>query len=633
MGLMTALRRPAEGLPEREQTMLRVVPEWRTAQDEALVGELRSILERRQLSFVFQPIVSMKSAEIFGYEALMRPPHDSVLAHPEALLQVARRDGCVIEVELMAVLGAIAAFGRRPLGGKLFLNLGARALDALAADRGSRLSRALVEARIAPSRLMLELTEHERVEDPDSLAGALEVFSSLGIGLVLDDFGDGRSSLRLWAQLQPVIVKIDKYFTRGIHRDSRKVDALRTILTLAERFGALVVAEGVEEVAELVVLRDLGCGYVQGYLLGRPESEPVTAVSAEVAGVLASSKIAVLPNSPPRPDIAQTVGRLSVPAPTVTPTTPNDEVRRLFNAHPDLHAVAVVVDDDYPVGLINRRSFMDKYAQPFYHELHGRRPCERLMSPGPFRVEASVPLDSMVHMLAGEDQRYLFEGFIVTEGGRYAGIATGQSLVRAVTERRIEAARHANPLTLLPGNIPITEHIRRLIESGASFAAVYFDLNNFKPFNDLYGYWRGDEMIKLVAMMLLEQCDPAADFVGHVGGDDFVVLFQSDDWDERTRRIVEGFNERARTLFSDEDLVRGGFESEDRQGFTRLFPLTTVAAGAVLVGPGSFRSPEDVASAAAEAKKLAKQSVSGIHHQSSPHAMPLSGAPGCLARA
>lgn len=481
MGLMTALRRPAEGLPEREQTMLRVVPEWRTAQDEALVGELRSILERRQLSFVFQPIVSMKSAEIFGYEALMRPPHDSVLAQPEALLQVARRDGCVIEVELMAVLGAIAAFGRRPLGGKLFLNLGARALDALAADRGSRLSRALVEARIAPSRLMLELTEHERVEDPDSLAGALEVFSSLGIGLVLDDFGDGRSSLRLWAQLQPVIVKIDKYFTRGIHRDSRKVDALRTILTLAERFGALVVAEGVEEVAELVVLRDLGCGYVQGYLLGRPESEPVTAVSAEVAGVLASSKIAVLPNSPPRPDIAQTVGRL--------------------------------------------------------------------------------------------------------------------------------------------------------IESGASFAAVYFDLNNFKPFNDLYGYWRGDEMIKLVAMMLLEQCDPAADFVGHVGGDDFVVLFQSDDWDERTRRIVEGFNERARTLFSDEDLVRGGFESEDRQGFTRLFPLTTVAAGAVLVGPGSFRSPEDVASAAAEAKKLAKQSVSGIHHQSSPHAMPLSGTPGCLARA
>src|SRR5690606_8903776 len=67
MGLMTALRRPAEGLPGREQTMLRVVPEWRTAQDEALVGELRSILERRQLSFVFQPIVSMKSAEIFGY--------------------------------------------------------------------------------------------------------------------------------------------------------------------------------------------------------------------------------------------------------------------------------------------------------------------------------------------------------------------------------------------------------------------------------------------------------------------------------------------------------------------------------------------------------------------------------------
>ena len=101
--------------------------------------------------------------------------------------------------------------------------------------------------------------------------------------------------------------------------------------------------------------------------------------------------------------------------------------------------------------------------------------------------------------MSGDDLRHLYEGFIITEDGRYAGLATGESLVRAVTERRIEAARHANPLTFLPGNIPITEHIRRLLDSKVVFAAAYFDLNNFKPYNDLYGYFMSPEEIASAA--------------------------------------------------------------------------------------------------------------------------------------
>ena len=125
------------------------------------------------------------------------------------------------------------------------------------------------------------------------------------------------------------------------------------------------------------------------------------------------------------------------------------------------------------------------------------------------------------------------EGIIIVDGGRYRGLGSGKDLVRTVTESRIEAARHANPLTLLPGNIPITQHIARLLSAGREFVACYGDLNHFKPFNDQYGYWRGDEMILLAARCITAQADPRRDFVGHVGGDDFVVLFQSDDWQRR----------------------------------------------------------------------------------------------------
>ncbi|MEF7614164.1 diguanylate cyclase [Aquincola sp. MAHUQ-54] len=216
-------------------------------------------------------------------------------------------------------------------------------------------------------------------------------------------------------------------------------------------------------------------------------------------------------------------------------------------------------------------------------------------------------------MLTSADQRYLTEGFIVTEGGRYRGLGTGEQLVRAVTEARIEAARHANPLTFLPGNIPISDHIDRLLDGGCEFVACYADLNHFKPFNDQYGYWRGDEMIRLVAEILTAHCDPRRDFVGHVGGDDFIAVFQSPDWQSQCEGIVETFNVRARSLFDAQALAAGGLVAEDRHGTMRFHPCTTLCIGAVPVAPGRFRRSDGVANAAAIAKRHAKHEGTGLH--------------------
>jgi diguanylate cyclase (GGDEF)-like protein len=167
-------------------------------------------------------------------------------------------------------------------------------------------------------------------------------------------------------------------------------------------------------------------------------------------------------------------------------------------------------------------------------------------------------------------------------------------------------------LTFLPGNIPISEHIGRLLDSGGQFVACYGDLNDFKPYNDHYGYWRGDEMIRLVARTLVSHCDPRRDFVGHVGGDDFVVLFQSNDWMDRCEKVIAVFNANARNLFDEAALSRGGIEAEDRHGVRRFFAFTTLSIGAVPVTPGTFRRPEDVATAAAAAKHKAKISSQGL---------------------
>jgi diguanylate cyclase (GGDEF)-like protein len=160
---------------------------------------------------------------------------------------------------------------------------------------------------------------------------------------------------------------------------------------------------------------------------------------------------------------------------------------------------------------------------------------------------------------------------------------------------------------MLPGNVPINEHIERLLDARATFSAAYCDLNHFKAFNDAYGYSLGDEMIKLTAKVLNDACDLNRDFLGHIGGDDFIILLQSDDAEARCECALLAFDRHAAALFRPEDLKRGAMRAEDRHGHEILFPLTSLAIGIVVVKPEHFASYLQVAAAATEAKKLAKR--------------------------
>jgi len=181
-------------------------------------------------------------------------------------------------------------------------------------------------------------------------------------------------------------------------------------------------------------------------------------------------------------------------------------------------------------------------------------------------------------------------------------MGTGHDLIGEITEMQMNAARYANPLTLLPGNVPINEHIERLLENGAHFSACYVDLDFFKPFNDSFGYRKGDEVIQCIAKVLEENCDPSKHFVGHIGGDDFLILLQSDDSETRYEAIVEAFADAINQFFSQADVERGGYLSEDRRGLAVLNPIVTVSLGALKVEPGHFCSHHQIAAAAANAK-------------------------------
>lgn len=573
---------------------------------------LEQILAKRKLTMVFQPIGECADGRVFGYEALMRGPAGTDLVSPERLLAVARYAGMSLTLETVACEEAVRQFAALGLGGQLFINMSAPTLAAFAQANGGSLVKMALRQGISPERLFLELTEHERVADVAAFAAQMEAMRSHGMKLAIDDFGDGRSSLRLWAELKPEVVKMDAYFASELRDSHRKLAILRHTQQLAELLDTPLVIEGIETPEDLRLVRDLGCRFAQGYLLGRPAEAPGVEISSAAREALARPALELQPSRPQRAPGIETVETLTVCVPAVRAGDACASVLELFSRLDDAHAVAVI-EGDRPIGLINRQRFVDRMSKRFHVDLFGRRPCSLFMESNPLRVDRYSSIESLTTIMLGENQRYLTDGFVVTDRGAYFGLGTGEALVRAVTERRIEAARLANPLTCLPGNVPITDHIGRLLAARAPFHAAYFDLNNFKPYNDLYGYWRGDEMIKLASAVIVRHCDSRCDFLGHVGGDDFVVLFQSPDWELRCRRIIEEFDRRARELFDASELARNGFVSEDRRGFSAFFPLTSISAGVVSVPAGWGASPEAVASCAADAKKAAKRSGDHFH--------------------
>ncbi|MDD2928886.1 MAG: GGDEF domain-containing protein [Sideroxydans sp.] len=575
---------------------------------EQAMTPLEEILARRNLSALFQPIIDLKRGEFLGYEGLIRGPANSPLHSPANLFGAAEREGLALEVEMLARHTVLESFARQDLPGQLFLNVSPQTLTQPSFRNGQTLA-FLEQLDIDPSRVVIEITENQPTFDFDAMRSALLHYRGMGFKIAIDDLGEGFSSLRLWSELRPEYIKIDMHFVQGVDRDPIKLQFLKSIQSIAESCGTQVIAEGVETEEELKVVKDLGIALGQGYFIARPSPTPPLYATAETNRVINASSIAIFPDSacPSCPQHAQATAHKLLSY--IEPAQPDmliDHIFDRFNADPALRAIPVV-HNGQPTGLIQRYHFIDRFAKPYQRELHGKKPCKELIQNPPLLVEKNMPIQELSHFLAESEDRHFADGFIITEQERYIGVASGQSLLRELTQMQLEAARYANPLTLLPGNVPINEHIGRLLQAGTPFVACYCDLDHFKPFNDTYSYRKGDEMIQLTGRVLSWACDPKLDFIGHIGGDDFILLMQSRDWQARCEQALRSFEQAASLMFHEDHLAAGGYTSEGRDGTIKFHPLSCLSIGAIRVDAELFHSHHEVSAAMTDAKKMAKK--------------------------
>lgn len=169
--------------------------------------------------------------------------------------------------------------------------------------------------------------------------------------------------------------------------------------------------------------------------------------------------------------------------------------------------------------------------------------------------------------------------------------------------------RRVSPLTGLPGNVQIQAEMKKRFSLKETFAMIYLDLDNFKAYNDIYGFLKGDEIIKFTAKTILKNVhtDEYEDsFVGHIGGDDFVAIVSQTDYDRICQNIIADFDANVIKFFTDEDAEKGYIEVANRKGIVEQFPLTSISIGVVEVENKRFANVLEIGEAGASVKHLAK---------------------------
>ena len=564
---------------------------------------LKKMLEQRSIEVLYQPIVSLKSGDILGFEALSRGPGETALESPTIMFKDAERFRCLLELETLchdkAVYNAANHLGQR----YLFINTSPAILSTGNYHKG--LSKGLRRLYgINFSNVVLELTERNGIEDYQQFREVLLYYRRLGFMIAIDDAGAGYSSLQAIAELQPEFVKIDMSLVQGVDRNPTKKALLETFVDFSYKIGARIIGEGIETEEELVTLAAMGCDYGQGFLLARPGSLKQEIQPHIREKILLSSRNGHQFQSEP-----SKIADIAMFNNCIAPDMPVEEVIEIFNNNKSINGI-VICQEDIPKGLIMRDRLFARLGSRYGYDLFIRRSVEDLMDRRPLILPWFTALEEAARQVAERLDQGITDYIVVTREQRYFGVVSTAKMLDTMAKLQIVQAKDANPLTGLPGNRCITRTISDALRSSRDISVLYFDLDNFKAFNDYYGFAQGDRALTMLSQLLVETLKSwgnSDDLVGHIGGDDFVIITTGDKADLIAANVIVRFEEQIIELYDKSSLEQGYIVAADRRGQIKHYPIMSLSvAGVRNHANHSYANHLQLGEAAAELKKIAK---------------------------
>ncbi|GGW19673.1 hypothetical protein GCM10018980_74920 [Streptomyces capoamus] len=502
------------------------------------------------LRFAFQPVVNLRTGAVAALETLARPETGDVLAE-------ARRDP---ELDAALAVLALRAAARRETLLPLHLNVFAATL----ADLGglTPLHDAVRATGRMPWEVTLDIVPPCTHVPHRALLEAVASLREQGFRISADGVGDGDVPLRLLTDLSPDLVKLDASL---LDRPA----AVRAMRTLCEELGALVAVEGVETELQCAGAVSAGAQLAQGELFGPPARIP----AADVYVPQTAPGAVAAPRSGP------SVREFVRPAALLPLTASAGQVRALLTGSPDVSGVLLVDPYGRPVRSVHRSRFLLSMSGRYGHALYADRPAFKL-GDAPRTVGADATAWEVLDVVAvGDRDRTSDDVAVVDADGRCVGVVRLADLVRALAESRVEEAAGLNPLTRLPGSDAILGEVDRRIADGRAFALSWLDIDHFKQVNDGAGFAAGDELIRAVGRALQRAVAGHAR-VGHIGGDDFLVLADEEALEALVAAVLDvpwAAGGRPVTLSLATVVFGPGSVGDHHQAAARLAPLKKAA--------------------------------------------------------
>lgn len=574
-------------------------------QPDPRAGQTGSLATQFALAdFAYQPIISTSTLRVHGFEALARLPEG--MPGICDLLDRAADGDQLHNLDMSLLTRAIGKFAQFEGAGvsRLFCNVDNRSYDA-EPPTPENIVDAISRCGLETSNLCLEVSERGPIQSSATLMRTIELLDAMDVRIALDDFGIGMSGLYMLMTIEPDYVKIDRVFIADIAGNSRKQAIVAKLCGLAHALGFMTVAEGIESDADFRMARDLGCDLAQGYAIGRPTTR-LSELAMTYGRQLRLSE---------EPRMASRVAELLTP---VAPLKPRDlllTATEIFRDAPELRVIPVTDDDNMVVGAILeedvRRYLLSEYGPSLLANKSAAPRISGLVRRFPIG-EAFGSIEAIVNCYVASASA---AGLILAADGRYAGYLGNHALLRLAAERDISLAREQNPLTQLPGNRAINRQIEESLTRAGDETLVFFDFDNFKAFNDSYGFAAGDRALMMFADLLRKLEASPGIFTGHVGGDDFFASICADEIaaTEIVARLCTKFASDAESLYSAADRAAGGIRAIDRFGAERLFPLLRVSASLLhLPASRAHLTLEMVNDQLAAGKRMAKASHAGL---------------------
>ncbi len=566
-----------------------------------------NLISRKALTIYFQPIYKARDGIVYGYEALTRIQGESPFANISDLIQKAKLTDTISTLDIHCRENAIRHAieqGIRDRDAYLFINICPETLVD-SAHRNGLTDEYAERWGFQKEHIILEITEESAIHKFTIFKQAVDYYRKRGYKIAIDDFGAGYGGMKMLSIIEPDYVKIDRHFISNIDKENMKYNLVDCIVTACHRLGIRVIAEGIERGEELNTVVNMDIELLQGYYLKKPSL------------ILNGDRISIpLPKSQRFSALCFQENNCFVGAiaQKIVPTHPDASVLDTFSRfikNPELRGLPVV-EGNRVVGMLHRSRFLEnqilgKFGYGF--ALNQYKTVGHLMEQRFLIIEANTALEEAAQKIQSRKSEFRYEDICITKNGKYFGTLPISILLDAITEKSLLLAKGSNPLTGLPGNEFIQREINKKLSQSMHFDVCYIDIDNFKPYNDHYGFEKGDSAIKTLAHIIADTITADQndfDFVGHIGGDDFIVITRPQNSLLTCKKIISHFENHLLEFHESSDHERGFYLSHTRRGEEEGFRLLSLSIGIMGTEFNKIESYAQLASIATEVKKSAK---------------------------